>query len=80
MFRWGLIVMSIKFFFKSFFRQCFTNQRQKEASMRRSGYERRLKRYKKLLDEQNAVGYQRHFISSGRYTNKILKEQVQKQG
>ena len=34
--------------------------------MRRSSYERRLKRYKKLLDEQNAVGYQRHFISAGR--------------
>lgn len=72
--------MSIKFFFKSFFRQCFTNQRQKEASMRHSSYERRLKRYKKLLDEQDAVGYQRHFISAGRYINKILKEQVQKQG
>ena len=66
--------MSIKFFFKSFFRQCFTNQRQKESCMRRARYEKSLARYEKLLDKQDNVGYQRHFITAGRYTNKILKE------
>ena len=42
--------------------------------MRRARYEKSLARYEKLLDKQDNVGYQRHFITAGRYTNKILKE------